>query len=161
MNKYDPCELRTRWIPESQSITLQGEQRSRDYVLTYDSARNFLINFITSSLLLHTGEFMWNPGVSISTTRWPSSSNSLDARIPWFKVVSRRDPLALLTNYSCNRWSLKVDRTCCLLYRGFSSLETSYHTTRRLTISNAIREIDHVRDKRRKFSNSSRGRAFS
>ena len=42
--------------------------------------------------------------------------------------------------------------------------QTAYilsHWTQGLAILNAIREIDHVRDKRRRFSNLSRGQAFS
>ena len=129
-----------------------------NYLLTYDSAKKFLIDSIT---LLHVTEASMIPGVSMSTTHWPSSSNSLEARIPWFRVVSRRDPLASLTNYSCNRWSLKIDRTDCPFTVVFPD------RTRPITLDpivghlNAIREIDHVRDERRRFSNSSRGQAFS
>ena len=42
----------------------------------------------------------------------------------------------------------------------FQTAHVLSHWTQGLAISNAIREIDHVRDKRRRFSNSSRGRAF-
>ena len=106
----------------------QGEQRSSNYALTYDSAKNFPIDIITSLPLLPAVRYGWIPGVSTSTTRWPSSSNSLDARISWSRVVSRRDPLTLFTNYSCNRLSLKINHTDCSLYRGFPTLDPSYHT---------------------------------
>ena len=42
----------------------------------------------------------------------------------------------------------------------FQSAHHLSHWTQGLAISNAIREIDHVRDKRRRFSNSSRDRAL-
>ena len=104
---------------------------------------------------------MSNPGVSISATRLPYSSKTLDARIPWFPVVSRRDPLALLTNYSCNRWSLKYIGQIALFTVVFPALQRPITLDQGLAISDAMREIDHVRDKGRRFSNSSRGPAFS
>jgi hypothetical protein len=128
VNVYDSCELRAGWVPEylnKSCFMHQGEQRSRSYASTYDFAKNSLIDPMTPL----TGECEPSiPGVSMSTTRWPSSSNSLETWIPWSGAVFRRDPLALFTNYSWDCWSLKIHQTDRPPYRGFPTLAPSHHT---------------------------------
>ena len=112
--------------------------------MTYDFAKKLSIPLLTPS----TSWYPWTvnpiPGVSISTTRWPSSSNSLDAWTPWLQAVFRRDPLALFTNYSCNRWSLEIDHTDCPHYRGFPKPLPSYHTRSKGWPSQTLHERDIV-----------------
>ena len=56
----------------------------------------------------------------------------------------------------------EMDQTDCPPYCGFPTPNISYHTTPKgWPTQTEYRRIDHVRDKRRKFSDSSRGEALS